>query len=57
MDILMEQDPLLGAGRNYKSTFRATTKVRNEVTDSAVVETFKELNRIKTTYVSDEDLV
>lgn len=46
----------LGAGRNYKSTFRATTKVRNEVTDSAVVETFKELDRIKTTYVSDEDL-
>ena len=46
----------LGAGRDYKSTFRATTKVRNEVTDSAVVETFKELDRIKTTYVSDEDL-
>ncbi len=46
----------LGAGRNYKSTFRATTKVRNEVTDSAVVETFKELDRIRNTYVSDEDL-
>ncbi|PRP67631.1 insulinase family protein [Nonlabens agnitus] len=46
----------LGAGRDYKSTFRATTKVRNEVTDSAIVETFKELDRIKTTYVSDEDL-
>ncbi|SCY36024.1 Predicted Zn-dependent peptidase [Nonlabens sp. Hel1_33_55] len=46
----------LGAGRDYKSTFRATTKVRNEVTDSAVVETFKELDRIKTTFVSDEDL-
>ncbi len=46
----------LGAGRDYKSTFRATTKVRNEVTDSAVVETFKELDRIKTTYVTDEDL-
>ncbi len=46
----------LGAGRNYKSTFRAATKVRNEVTDSAVVETFKELDRIRNTYVSDEDL-
>lgn len=46
----------LGAGKDYKSTFRATTKVRNEVTDSAVVETFKELDRIRTTYVSDEDL-
>lgn len=46
----------LGAGRDYKSTFRATTKVRNEVTDSAVVETFKELDRIRTTYVTDEDL-
>jgi len=46
----------LGAGKDYKSTFRATTKVRNEVTDSAVVETFKELDRIKNTYVSDEDL-
>ncbi|ARN72112.1 insulinase family protein [Nonlabens sp. SCSIO 43208] len=38
----------LGSGRNYKSTFRATTKVRNEVTDSAVVEIFKEINRLKT---------
>jgi predicted Zn-dependent peptidase len=46
----------LGAGRNYKSTFRATSKVRNEVTDSAVVETMKELKRIRTEYVSDEDL-
>ncbi|WP_194851460.1 insulinase family protein [Nonlabens antarcticus] len=46
----------LGAGKDYKSTFRATTKVRNEVTDSAIVETFKELNRIKTTYVDDEVL-
>jgi len=46
----------IGTGRNYKSTFRATTKVRNEVTDSAVVETFKEINRIRDTYVEDEML-
>lgn len=46
----------LGSGRNYKSTFRATTKVRNEVTDSAVVETLKELKRIRTTEVDEEML-
>ena len=46
----------LGTGKNYKSTFRATAKVRNEVTDSAVVETFKEINRIRDTYVEDEAL-
>ncbi|MGB3590950.1 MAG: pitrilysin family protein [Nonlabens sp.] len=46
----------LGTGRNYKSTFRATTKVRNEVTDSAVVETFKEIKRIRDEYVDDEAL-
>jgi predicted Zn-dependent peptidase len=46
----------LGAGKDYKSTFRATSKVRNEVTDSAVVETFKELDRIRNTFVTDEDL-
>jgi len=38
----------IGTGRYYNSTFRATTKVRNEVTDSAVVETLKEIKRIKT---------
>ncbi|WP_124979015.1 M16 family metallopeptidase [Nonlabens xiamenensis] len=46
----------IGAGRNYKSTFRATAKVRNEVTDSAVVETFKEIERIRNEYVDDEML-
>ncbi len=46
----------LGIGRNYKSTFRATTKVRNEVTDSAVVETMKEIKRIRDEYVDDEML-
>ncbi|MGB5980675.1 MAG: pitrilysin family protein [Nonlabens sp.] len=46
----------LGTGKDYKSTFRATAKVRNEVTDSAVVETFKEINRIRDEYVEDEAL-
>lgn len=46
----------IGTGRNYKGTFRATAKVRNEVTDSAVVETFKELNRIRDEYVDEEVL-
>ncbi len=46
----------LGTGRDYKSTFRATAKVRNEVTDSAVVETFNEIKRIRETYVEDEAL-
>jgi len=46
----------LGTGKDYKSTFRATAKVRNEVTDSAVVETFKEINRIRNEYVEDEAL-
>lgn len=46
----------VGAGNNYKSTFRASTKVRNEVTDSAIVETLKELRRIRTEDVDDEML-
>ncbi|WP_298952204.1 pitrilysin family protein [uncultured Nonlabens sp.] len=46
----------IGTGRNYKGTFTATAKVRNEVTDSALVETFKELNRIRDEYVEDEML-
>ncbi len=46
----------IGTGRNYKGTFSASTKVRNEVTDSALVETFKELNRIREEYVDDEML-
>lgn len=46
----------LGTGRYYNSSFRATTKIRNEVTDSAVVETLKEIKRIKTDYVDDEVL-
>ena len=46
----------LGTGRWYNSSFRATTKVRNEVTDSAVVETLKEIKRIKTEPVDPEVL-
>ena len=46
----------LGTGKNYKSTFRATAKVRNEVTDSAVVETMKEIKRIRDEYVDEEML-
>ncbi|MCA0131132.1 M16 family metallopeptidase [Winogradskyella alexanderae] len=46
----------LGTGRWYNSSFRATTKVRNEVTDSAVVETLKEIKRIKTEPVDPEML-
>lgn len=46
----------IGASRYYPSTFRATTKVRNEVTDSAVVETLKEIKRIRTEPVDSEIL-
>lgn len=46
----------IGTGRNYKGTFRASAKIRNEVTDSAIVETFKELNRIREEYVEDDML-
>jgi predicted Zn-dependent peptidase len=46
----------IGTGKEYKGTFSASAKVRNEVTDSAVVETFKELNRIRDEYVEDEML-
>lgn len=36
--------------------FGASTKIRNAVTDSAVVETLKEITRIRTELVSDKDL-
>lgn len=39
------------------STFGASAKVRNEVTDSAITEFMYELNRMRTEYVSEEDLV
>lgn len=38
------------------ATFEASTQVRNAVTDSTVVEIFKELKKIKTEKVSDEML-
>lgn len=38
------------------STFSASTSVRNAVTDSAVVEFFKEIKRIRTQKVSEKDL-
>ena len=36
------------SGSKYISTFRASTQVRNAVTDSAVVEFFKEIKKIRT---------
>ena len=44
------------SGSKYVSTFRASTQVRNAVTDSAVVEFFKEIKKIRTEKVSDEML-
>lgn len=38
----------LPRNKNHKTAFRATAKVRNMVTDSAVVETLKEIKRIQT---------
>jgi len=47
----------LGTARWYNSSFRVTTKVRNAVTDSAVVEVLKEIKRIKSEPVDNELLV
>ena len=44
------------SGSKYVSTFRASTQVRNAVTDSAVVEFFKEIKKIRTEKVTDEVL-
>ncbi len=46
----------LPRNKNFKTAFRATAKVRNMVTDSAVVETLKEIKRIRTEDVDDEVL-
>ena len=43
-------------GSKYITTFKASTQVRNAVTDSAVVEFLKEFKRIRTEKVSDEVL-
>ena len=40
----------------YAGTFRATASVRNNVTDSSVVELMKEINNIRYQKVSEEDL-
>ncbi len=40
----------------YASRFLASTSVRNQVTDSAVVEAMKEIRRIRTEQVSQQDL-
>jgi len=45
----------IGSGK-YINKFRSTASVRNAVTDSAVVEFFNELKRIKSELVSEEDL-
>jgi predicted Zn-dependent peptidase len=45
----------IGSGK-YINKFRSGSSVRNAVTDSAVVEVFNELKRIRTELVSDEDL-
>lgn len=43
-------------GNKYIGKFKAGSQVRNEVTDSAVVEAMKELNRIRTEKVTPETL-
>jgi predicted Zn-dependent peptidase len=43
-------------GGKYVSEFSSSTSVRNTVTDSAVVEIFNELKKIRTDLVSEEDL-
>ena len=47
----------LGTARWYNSSFGVTTKVRNTVTDSAVVEILKEIKRIKAEPVDIDLLV
>ena len=46
----------IGFDKNIYSKFRANAQVRNAVTDSSVVESLKELNRVKAEKVSDEML-
>ena len=46
----------VGIDRYGASRFNASTAVRNMVTDSSVVESLKEINRIKNELVSAEDL-
>ena len=46
----------IGASRYRVSRFTASTAVRNMVTDSAVVEIVKEINKIRDTFVDEEKL-
>jgi zinc protease len=46
----------IGASRYDASRFLATAEVRNEVTDSSVVEMLKEVGRVRTELVTDETL-
>ena len=46
----------IGNNKRTASRFRATASVRNEVTDSAVVELLSEIKRIRTDLVSDSEL-
>ena len=46
----------IGFDKNLYSTFKANTQVRNAVTDSAVVESLKELKKIRTEKVTDDIL-
>lgn len=46
----------VGTSRYDASRFTAGAAVRNAVTDSAVVETIKEIKRIKNEYVTDQEL-
>jgi len=46
----------LRADKDTQALFSASTSVRNAVTDSAVVETLKEINRIRTENVSEKHL-
>ncbi len=45
----------IGSGK-YTSKFKATASVRNTVTDSAVVEFMKEIHKIRTEKVTEEEL-
>ncbi|MFC4095497.1 M16 family metallopeptidase [Euzebyella saccharophila] len=46
----------IGYDKHVPSRFRATASVRNAVTDSAMVEILKEIDRIRTEPVSEEEL-
>lgn len=46
----------VGINKFMTSKFKANTQIRNTVTDSAIVETLKEIKRIRTEKVSEENL-